>query len=760
MSTRVVERVDEWGERSFDGGYRQLQELADREFSGVVRGGGAELYMTNGTVVGVRHGSVESFEDATGTVYEAPTPALPLLAVMQERSEEVRGQYYTEETPISEVDRTLSDGGFTGFVELSENVLSGDYYLVYHGGRSMGVAFVGNTGQLLDGDEAFERTDGEVGIYEVRPVTVEPIEIPDPPEPEPEEQAPDPTGGTADTTEGDEPGGEMPEESDRPEQSRDLEQAGEDDEPAGEADQSAGEMAPESSTDSGEPAVAEAEPGESEPEPGRTADASPGGEEPVAATEQEPGTARTGGEEAVTEPASAETATGASTGPTGPPDAADPREPAERRAAGSDDGGARTRTRESNAAGGAAASEPAGAGASDAVDLETKAIPSLDPERTGDHSGADPRADAPRQSHERAGSGGGQPQSRSRPESATPEQSDRAAEPDPEPRETSTGDDTATDDRVEALEAELSERSQEIQRLEGELEAAESDRDQLQDELESVRADRDDLRAEVERLQEEQARLESEFGVATDAEQRMTAAEALDGTDLFVRYDSKGKATLAKAHDGGTRRTDVDENLRLEKHTQFDAETVSVGGQRYDEFLEGTVDYKFVQWVTRELLFEIRDTGHADGLRTLYDALPKVDRAELDGVVGVSYTEDGEEVHSQESFDVVLRDRMGDPLLVANINDSREAATQSMMERLVTTAERVGQTTDGFAAAFLVTESFFEPAALETASEATRGGLLSRDKRESFVNLSRKRGYHLCLVEARNENFSLAVPEL
>jgi len=49
---------------------------------------------------------------------------------------------------------------------------------------------------------------------------------------------------------------------------------------------------------------------------------------------------------------------------------------------------------------------------------------------------------------------------------------------------------------------------------------------------------------------------------------------------------------------------------------------------------------------------------------------------------------------------------------------------------------------------------------LETVAEATRSGILSRDKRKSFVNLSRKRGYHLCLVEARNENFHLEVPEL
>ena len=190
MSTRVVDRVDDWDEQSFADGYSGLHDLADRDFSGVVRAGGAELFMTKGVVVGIRRGTIEDFEDASGTTYIAPTPALPLLAIMQERSEEVRAQYYTEDTSIAEVDRTLEDGGFTGFVELSENVLSGDYYLVYHRGRSMSVAFVGNSKRLIQDDDAFDQANDEVGIYEVRPVDIEAIEIPEPKAPEPADDTP------------------------------------------------------------------------------------------------------------------------------------------------------------------------------------------------------------------------------------------------------------------------------------------------------------------------------------------------------------------------------------------------------------------------------------------------------------------------------------------------------------------------------------------------------------------------------------------
>ncbi|MFB6164530.1 MAG: hypothetical protein ABEJ31_05175, partial [Haloarculaceae archaeon] len=180
MTTRTVEQVDDWDARPFSGGYAGLRDLSDERFSGIVTAGPTRLCMTKGTVVGVLDGRIEDFAEASGTAHEAPSPALPLLAVMQDRTDEVRAQYYTEDTPLADVDGTLQDGNFTGYVELSENVLSGDYYLVYHQGRRMSVAFVGASGQLLTDDEAFDTAADEVGIYEVRPVEVDAIEVPEP----------------------------------------------------------------------------------------------------------------------------------------------------------------------------------------------------------------------------------------------------------------------------------------------------------------------------------------------------------------------------------------------------------------------------------------------------------------------------------------------------------------------------------------------------------------------------------------------------
>jgi hypothetical protein len=591
MSTRVTERVDDWTARPFEGGYGELRDLADSEFSGVVRAGGADLYMTKGTVVGILGDDIEDFEGAEGTVHEAPTPVLPLLAVMQERGDEVRTEYYTEETAISEVDDKLSGAGFTGYVELSEHVLSGDYYLAYHGGRSMSVAFVGNAGRLLEGEEAFERANGEVGVYRVHPVDIEPVGIPEP-------ATPDSGSGTAAA------GSESTADTGSGE--------------ATEPEQEAAEAAAPPAADAGRTAAEETADGteegsaESEPEA-----------EPAGSAEPDPSTTE-----------------------------------------------------------------------SESGHLETRSVPSVDPDRT------------------QAGAGAG-----------------------------ATADAGADADRLERLAAELEEREAEVERL--------------REELQSVREERDELAVEVERLEAELER-PAGAGAGADTERRLGPEEALEATDIFVRYRSKGDATLANARDGEASRENLVGNLLLETHTQFDADPATVDGRPFGEFLEGTVEYQFLEWLTEELVFEIRETGNADALATLYGALPEIDRVELRGSVDLE-TEDGRET---EQFDAVCRDRMGDPLAVANVNDSREAATESMMEGLITAAERVGRAGNGFAAAFLVTTSFFEPGALETAGEATRGGLLSRSRHKSFVNLSRKRGYHLCLVEARAGNFNLTVPEL
>jgi len=133
--------------------------------------------MLNGRIVGVIDGDIADFETASGTRYEAPTHRPPYLYDGR-TGREPRAKYYTNETPLREVDGTLQSGSFTGYIELSENVLSGDYYAVYYG-RRMAAAYIGNAERLHTGDDAFERAADEVGIYAVTDIEIDVVDVPE-----------------------------------------------------------------------------------------------------------------------------------------------------------------------------------------------------------------------------------------------------------------------------------------------------------------------------------------------------------------------------------------------------------------------------------------------------------------------------------------------------------------------------------------------------------------------------------------------------
>ena len=79
MNSEILNDVTAWESRPFTGGYAGLRDLADRGFTGAVSEGAAWAFVLNGRVVGVFDGTIEDFEGADGTCYEAPDPALPLL---------------------------------------------------------------------------------------------------------------------------------------------------------------------------------------------------------------------------------------------------------------------------------------------------------------------------------------------------------------------------------------------------------------------------------------------------------------------------------------------------------------------------------------------------------------------------------------------------------------------------------------------------------------------------------------------------------
>ncbi|KAB1194644.1 hypothetical protein GJR96_14815 [Haloferax sp. MBLA0076] len=708
MDSEIIDAVTGWDSAPSGGGYGGLRSLADDGFSGAVVAGMTWGFMLNGRLLGVFEGTIADFDDESFEAYRAPDASLPLLYTMKETGGEVRAQYYTEDTPLTDADGTLSAGGFTGYVELSENVLSGDYYVVYHGGKSMSVAFVGNSKRLVTDDEAFELADDEIGIYKVYDVDIDLVEIPDD-ESDDAAAEDESTTGTAGTVSEAETAGSVDDEEQ-------IEPASDSSSPettavdAAEASKSSG-----ASAESSSPTRADTT--------GESATATTSDESVAQATapveRAEPGDSNgTSGTSSVSSPSSAP-ATGAKNG--------------------------------SDSAQSADGETGDDVFSAEAEWRNARSIPSLDPrdsegETAGERPGSSrrPRKRRDKNESKTASSRQGTQQ----PKRA----SGRSSSASSDAKQSAKSATAASSKAVISLKEQLSEVKAERDRLESERDAIQKERDEHQSRAEELERRVNELESEVDRLRSEL----DEAGL-TSTDRSMSADEALRGTNLFVRYAKKSGATLEKAHAGQAKREDVVENLRLEHHTTFDTDGLGVDGQPYEEFLHEAPEYGFAKWAVTDLLYEIGETGNRSSLSGVFDSIPKADRIELYGTVSVPI---GEGETEPRKFDVIFRDQMGNPLFVANLNNSRDPATQSMVTRLIKDSKAVAEANESLGSAFVVTKSFFEPDALEAATAETGGGLLSRSKRKSFVKLSRKQGYHLCLVEARSGEFHLNVPDL
>jgi hypothetical protein len=665
MDGEILDTVTEWGTRSVGDGVSGLYDLADAGFSGAVTDGTAWAFFLNGRVVGVFDGDIDDLEDASLTAHTAPDISLPLLYAMQAGEGETRGQYYSNETPLSELDETLSAGNFVGYVELSENVLSGDYYVVYYGGRSLPVAFVGNEPRLLTGDEAFDRAADEVGIYSVIDADVTVVDLPDRPEP-----AGEGSGGAAGASVN----------------------AGTDTDEDLTID---GTTTPETNTDD--------------------------------RTDRSPANAATG-DDGATGVVSADTAAADA-----PDNEMEPEDPDVDLQAAMENSTGET------------ASSPLSTDtdAADAADASAEPRPDHDESPVG--GPAPDGAEAPPTDVSETGTGTG-----------TGTESTQSPDLDPESElesESESESDVATADVSTPADT-----SDEAERLRCELADA-------RDALAEAKADRDEYRAEVERLRDRVERLETTADTPTETERTLAPAEALSGTNLFVRYDDKSSATIEHAAAGRVPQEELRANLRIDYHTEFETGEVRVDGRSFETFLRGTTEHRFTEWLLTELLYEIRRVDAQSDVSKLFEAIEGIDRIDIDGEVSVDRgsadvdadTDAGEETMS---FGVVCRGKMGAPLFVADFSDSRDPTRASTIESMLDRTTPVAESNESLAAAIVVTTSFFDANAMETAVDATRGGLFSRSSQRSYVKLSRKHGFHLCLVEARDEDFFLTVPDL
>jgi hypothetical protein len=711
--------VDDWDTVPFDGGFAGLDELAARGFSGAVEADGTWLFFRDGEALAVvsdlesvpRSGDLDAFEKAVGTKHTAPASSVATLAAMLALDGDVRGRYYTDDTPLKAVDETLTGGGFTGYVELSENVLSGDYYFVYVDGEVEHVGFVGSS-QLFTGEEAETKAKDEVGIYAVTAVSLPRPELPEPPEPpEPEPSPADtqPPSGSAETDQGAEPN--VPADTDGSESQSPATESG---------SRTTSEPTPDpDSTSPSDPDRSGADPDSQPTQLSADSDA----ETDSAAREQPDDDPAVGPENSPSDP------DGSPGDRSGVTDRETASEASDDDALASDsDDAAESATSEADSRSERRHSTGGGIEA-----VTTRTVPSLDPENSGRVTSE--ATSQTTQSGATQGRSSGsdrravQDSSQEATQSQTAEQTEQLRE--------------EYESALEARESKIETYESRIADLESELAGSESRIEALEAELDSLRDERDELR--------------SRLGSADTArETSLSPADALSQTSLFIRTIDRGDATLEAAHAGTADREAVNENLQIEYHTEFEDSDVTVEGEPFETWLRSSDAHAFVEWLVTDLFFEIRSTGATEGLRPLYDALPGIDRVGFEETIRVGDGTEGRET----GFDIVARNKKGTPVVVVAFDRQRDPTRADSIEPFVTDASDVCAEYESLAAAVAITSSYFESDARAAVEEVTSTSLLSRSKHRSYVKLSRTAGYHFCLAEFRDGSFNLTHPEL
>ena len=622
MEVPVEDTVALWEDRPVDADRNGFVKLLEQEFNGLVEDQTAtRAFFVRGRVVHVEGGSLEAMSRATVTASEADDPGVAMLAAMRTKGPEPRARYYTHETPISTVDDTLRSGGFTGYVSLAEQVVSGAYFLVYHNGKRMPVAYVGTAQRIVTGEEAYELTVNEVGIYEVFPTPIEVQTI------------------------------------------------------------EAADRASPRERDNGvsEALSIDLSPGSTEASPARSAAASDAMSAPETASD--------------------------------PPDS-DPDPPDSDTLVSAGDASIEA--------------DPVASGGDASPDV----APTVEPMATDTPSDRPPGNEA-----------------------VTSHLQGRLMALEERRRELERDRDDLMR-QVTRAEARVEDRDEQIKRLTAEYEAELSDQADI---IEAHERRVEAMREEIEQLRTSLAERGVAEEEAIESEERPRRG-ALEESNLFIRYADKAGPSLRDFRLQNAAIEKVQENLTVETHTNFDPQRVTIDGQPFDEYLHQSTEYKFISWVTGDLLALIDTTGTRGSLGPLFEAITAIDRVELYGEITTSVPDEDEPI--SRPFDIIARNKVGDPLIIADVNTTTAPTTRAMTRALSEKIMDLAPEIPDIAAGFYVTESFYDPGALQVIADAVSSGIIPRTNKRSYVRIGRGRGFHLCLSERRGEEFYLNVPDL
>jgi hypothetical protein len=619
MDNGVLKRIESWESRFFSNGGLKIEELLSSGFSGMIESEMEWMFILNGRIIGYQGDRIQEFGKKEGKVYTAPHPALPILFYMQV-SEKIGEsmQYYTEEKSIEEIDATLKENKFTGYIELADDVLSGDYYIVYHGGRSMDVAFIGNMDRLISEEESRRSIKDEIGIYQVNHVNIKPIDI-TVKDPEKKKVA----GGLieSENVKLEEKHAKITENKEWPTQLEGME------------NNAIGEM-----------------------------------------TERE-GNGRDKFEHEVAWRVS-------------------------------------------------------------------RVVPSIDPRKDGELV------------------------------KLLKESTEWKTDDKNRGKEVQSNENVPSK-KVEVEEEYITEKEEVYEKIVEEVEEIIEDRveeiiEEDTDKMTGWGAENIELEKDENLIELISSDRELMKGNVSVNKKVVDAKYAMESAIVFVRYKNPSGPTIIKSlkrkekigKDAVNRNLNYGNNIQISGINEGITLVEGNNGEpeEFKEYLEKSAEMRFIKWLVGSLIYEIIETENIKSMKSLYAAIPKIDQIRFGRKIEASEKNEGLRAYA---FDMVMEDDAGNPLIVANMNDSIDPTEIMDVNRLVESASRVSASVKSISAAFLVSSSFHSAEALTAADESMKRRFRSRKKENTKVKASRKNKYNLCLVECRKgDGVYLKIPKL
>lgn len=262
----------------------------------------------------------------------------------------------------------------------------------------------------------------------------------------------------------------------------------------------------------------------------------------------------------------------------------------------------------------------------------------------------------------------------------------------------------------------------------------------------------DNIEAAVSQLEakiDELSSLLQTTAVSDSTQHSLTPRQAIENTRLSIR-PKLGKADSEEDMQAETKRP----RKNIIPIATLDTENTTVEDTSYEDFIRGTVEHQFVEWISSEFYSHIERRGAVN--------LPGVEQmvSQMRQIVFRDTLENNATSGSETSYDAVIYGKNGEPTgIVTQIDADREGRI-SDIRKTIGHLQPVADSNTNMLNVFVLSSSGFSPGICPEMQGLTEEkGIMKREDRDALVKSDDGGEMHVCLLEVTKTEFFVVYPE-